>query len=511
MKVAIKLTQVKNPSSFLIYAIYLCMSTANASDVNFDLVDGLPSNVSFTDSSRSSTITNISSDTFFSERTGFDGVSFDYRIAAQVSTDSSLFSTPDEIGLTGFVDINYELPTTDSFSNALWDIQVDINYAGVTYMDGSGGTALASSVSIDGAGSAVGISDSTPESLRFSSGANYFSYSISDNVTGVSELSSGTIRVSPDIFSSTTNSTTESFVGLGLSSSMSSFGLDDFYSGLGDGIFVSISLTPHLNFSGQTLTGDVTLQGTEQVTGFGEINGNISGSGSITSSGGTLSLGDSSKTDGINFSGSINVNSTTEVVLNDFDEALLSGTTTVQDGGILTADNGLVNTGSGLLQGVGTLNANVTNSAVLSSGISGIGMLTVDGDLQQTIDGTLTIELGGLLIGTEYDVLDVMGTATLGGTLDVDWFDLGGGLFDASLGDSFDILSAEAFVGEFDLLSLAVLGEGLNWKMDYLFDEIGTTDIARLTVVSSVPVPAAVWLFGSGLIGLIGVARRKKA
>jgi hypothetical protein len=29
--------------------------------------------------------------------------------------------------------------------------------------------------------------------------------------------------------------------------------------------------------------------------------------------------------------------------------------------------------------------------------------------------------------------------------------------------------------------------------------------------VSSVPIPAAVWLFGSGLIGLIGVARRKKA
>ena len=29
--------------------------------------------------------------------------------------------------------------------------------------------------------------------------------------------------------------------------------------------------------------------------------------------------------------------------------------------------------------------------------------------------------------------------------------------------------------------------------------------------VSAVPVPAAVWLFGSGLTGLIGVARRKKA
>lgn len=29
--------------------------------------------------------------------------------------------------------------------------------------------------------------------------------------------------------------------------------------------------------------------------------------------------------------------------------------------------------------------------------------------------------------------------------------------------------------------------------------------------VSAVPVPAAVWLFGSGLIGLLGLARRKKA
>ncbi len=29
--------------------------------------------------------------------------------------------------------------------------------------------------------------------------------------------------------------------------------------------------------------------------------------------------------------------------------------------------------------------------------------------------------------------------------------------------------------------------------------------------IGAVPVPAAVWLFGSGLLGLVGVARRKKA
>ncbi|MFC1773858.1 VPLPA-CTERM sorting domain-containing protein [Pseudomonadota bacterium] len=30
-------------------------------------------------------------------------------------------------------------------------------------------------------------------------------------------------------------------------------------------------------------------------------------------------------------------------------------------------------------------------------------------------------------------------------------------------------------------------------------------------VASAVPVPASIWLFGSGLLGLIGIAKRKKA
>ena len=41
--------------------------------------------------------------------------------------------------------------------------------------------------------------------------------------------------------------------------------------------------------------------------------------------------------------------------------------------------------------------------------------------------------------------------------------------------------------------------------------DIGSGNSLHVTSVSAVPVPAAVWLFGSGLLGLIGVARRKKA
>jgi hypothetical protein len=45
-----------------------------------------------------------------------------------------------------------------------------------------------------------------------------------------------------------------------------------------------------------------------------------------------------------------------------------------------------------------------------------------------------------------------------------------------------------------------------------LFND-GRGDIygSALIRVSSVPIPATAWLFGSGLLGLVGVARRKKA
>ncbi len=41
------------------------------------------------------------------------------------------------------------------------------------------------------------------------------------------------------------------------------------------------------------------------------------------------------------------------------------------------------------------------------------------------------------------------------------------------------------------------------------FDNAGTLTEVDVRIIPAIPVPAAVWLFGSGLLGLVGVARRK--
>ena len=63
--------------------------------------------------------------------------------------------------------------------------------------------------------------------------------------------------------------------------------------------------------------------------------------------------------------------------------------------------------------------------------------------------------------------------------------------------------------------------DGTNFTLDYLWDAtsdnggtalggLAVTDYHLHLVGTVVPVPAAVWLFGSGLLGLIGVAKKKE-
>ena len=60
------------------------------------------------------------------------------------------------------------------------------------------------------------------------------------------------------------------------------------------------------------------------------------------------------------------------------------------------------------------------------------------------------------------------------------------------------------------MIDIAQGPDGL-WQ-DGNLQPIPAVDVTYVgATLNPVPVPAAVWLFGSGLIGLVGVARRKAA
>ncbi len=90
----------------------------------------------------------------------------------------------------------------------------------------------------------------------------------------------------------------------------------------------------------------------------------------------------------------------------------------------------------------------------------------------------------------------------------------GGGVIsiniDAASGEMVDLLISFSVLGTPAFLDGGVDTVGLV-DGTYKLLVVGTTgfNIALGNAVSNVPVPAAVWLFGSALMGLFGVSRRK--
>jgi hypothetical protein len=79
--------------------------------------------------------------------------------------------------------------------------------------------------------------------------------------------------------------------------------------------------------------------------------------------------------------------------------------------------------------------------------------------------------------------------------------------------DYFVIKTGVSLVGTTDNVFVFLNNAALDWAyISLTFDGITLPDIYAISSVTSVvPVPAAVWLFGSALLGLVGVARRKNA
>jgi len=85
--------------------------------------------------------------------------------------------------------------------------------------------------------------------------------------------------------------------------------------------------------------------------------------------------------------------------------------------------------------------------------------------------------------------------------------------FDSLFGANLD--STHAGFLAFDLSRTGMNVFGSNFTVEIVGGGSSPTaavpDLAGIGVVNAVPVPPAAWLFGSGLLGLVGIARRKKA
>jgi len=132
------------------------------------------------------------------------------------------------------------------------------------------------------------------------------------------------------------------------------------------------------------------------------------------------------------------------------------------------------------------------------------GLLTPGADV------TVTWDMRGELTGASGVVFIQLFSEVSGGGVSKDDIYTGGPLFpnDPNNWQSFvwnTTLGADVS-GGVSLQLKAACGAVIGCGTSIDFDNITIT-----TDVSAVPVPAAVWLFGSGLLGLIGVARRKKA
>jgi hypothetical protein len=180
--------------------------------------------------------------------------------------------------------------------------------------------------------------------------------------------------------------------------------------------------------------------------------------------------------------------------------------------GSLRADGGFYLNG-GVLGGTNTLVGNVNNAAGTVSPGTSPGVLAVNGNYTQAVDGALQIELGGTAPGTGFDQLQVSGTATLAGALNVS---LVNG-FIPETNNAFAILTAGSRSGVFTAtnypaaqLSLAVdyAANGASLKITGV-----TTDQPRLwveltttnTVGIKWPSPSTGWVLQQNTNGISSV------
>ena len=269
--------------------------------------------------------------------------------------------------------------------------------------------------------------------------------------------------------------------------------------GPGDTFDVNGNLT---NFSGTTLTGGaynvsgiLQFNGANIVTNSASINLGSAAAQIVNQSSGNALLGFTTNTAGGKFALSgnaalattggsfsnagiftVSTGSTFTVGGGSFNFTQSAGTATV-DGTLAAAGSGALTLNGGILYGTGTLDYGVVDAATITPGnsASSTGKLQVSGTYAQSGGGALDVTIGGTTAGTNYDQLNVSGTASLNGILNIS---LASG-FTPALGSTFDILNASSISGVFSTVN----GLAINGSEHFTVTTVSGDEIV-LTVVS---------------------------
>lgn len=186
-----------------------------------------------------------------------------------------------------------------------------------------------------------------------------------------------------------------------------------------------------------------------------------------------------------------------------------SGTLTVRNGGEVFTPSVVVN-GGGILNGSG---GSIFGDVILEGGTlapgNSPGYMEIYGDLIVN-QGVIDLEIAGTGYG-EYDELNIGGSSTFSADTVINLNFING--FAPSAFDDFNLLWGWGGTSGLDLVTFNVLGLEAGFEYDLFSDTYGNITLFALNdgvAASAVPVPTAVWLFGSGLIGLVAVGRRRK-
>lgn len=171
----------------------------------------------------------------------------------------------------------------------------------------------------------------------------------------------------------------------------------------------------------------------------------------------------------------------------------------------------VIDFGTGLAGAGGTINYDGANA--VGTNIR-IGAMIVEGTT--SADGTYTVTNGLLNFDTAADTITLTGSISDGGIV-VSATTL--------LSGSFNSYSVQSFPGPTEVFPadgpdtkspdlLTALGVDISTPFKYFGFSIESANgnvVSTDIVNTAVPVPAAVWLFGTGLVGLVAVARRRSS